>query len=99
MRYSADPPLRAHVRCTGLESSEGSPYTRLHPECQAWPPRGQACLAHIKDHSDRQWNRWLHPIERLALQGLKPEIGAKLPTEQATIRAAGNAYPPHLLVA
>lgn len=43
--------------------------------------------------------RFLHPLERLLLQGLPVQKGDKLGNEKLIVKAAGNCYPPVLVAA
>ena len=54
----------------------------------------------INDVADeeREFFRWLHDSERLALQGLPPDMLQDLPCGKA-IKAAGNAFPVPLIIA
>ena len=45
---------------------------------------------------DRLIFRKLHPAERLTLQGFRKELALQLGTK--TLQAAGNAYPPPLII-
>jgi len=47
----------------------------------------------------REIFRWLHPAERLGLQGFSPRLSLKLKTAHLITKAAGNAYPTPLMAA
>ena len=47
---------------------------------------------------NRQLFRWLHPLERLCLQGFDPAIGVHM-TAKIIYKTTGNAYPVNLLAA
>ena len=51
---------------------------------------------HLEDGSKTLF-RFLHPLERLAAQGLDHVAAATYLPHQLLIKAAGNAYPPNIL--
>ena len=46
---------------------------------------------------DREFSRFLDPIERFALQGMSPTLAATLPCSEVILKATGNAYPPQII--
>lgn len=57
------------------------------------------CVVEGFADEDREVFRFLKETERLALQGFPPTVARELGTRTLAVKAAGNAYPPPLIIA